>query len=108
MQRFLLATAEASGRSGHMERNGGSGWEEVKFAWTLKSLLGKKIPQPQAGLLQPDGLPTYLGMPSDSVGQSVKNLLAGEDIEKLDHSYMLVAMYNDTATLGKFGNFLSQ
>lgn len=41
-------------------------------------------------------------------GQSVKNLLAGEDMEKLDHSYMLVAMYNDTATLGKFGNFLSQ
>lgn len=94
MQRFLLATAEASGRSGHMERNGGSGWEEVKFAWTLKSLPGKKkIPQPPAAPL--DGLPTYLGMPSDSGGQSVKNLLAGEDMEKLDHSYMLVAMYND-------------
>lgn len=105
MQRFLLATAEASGRSGDMERNGGSGWEEVRFAWTLKSLLGKKIPQPQAA--PPGGLPTCLGMPSDSEGQSVKNVRGGEAMEKLDHSYMLVAMYNDTATLEKCGNFLS-
>ena len=66
-QRFLLATAEASGMSGCVKRNSGTGWVEVLFAQRLKSLLGTKE-KPNSLQLSPRWSLTYLGMSCDLVG----------------------------------------
>lgn len=68
--------------SGHVQRNGGTGWIEVKFARRPKSLLGAKKPVPP---WQTFNVSEHVWQFGGIVSQS---LLAGEGVEKLDPPYI--------------------